>query len=507
MDSRQAARKNAVLLSSQWLFGRTHLGLRHIGQQHCEFSDVQATELEDPSAFVVPGSLILTTGLKFVDAPTGWAQYVSRLAAAGVVGIGFGTGVATPEVPPALITAAATHGMTLFDVPVDIPFISIIHAVYSEQARQENAAYQWLQTVQMRLNRDAVSGDVTVMVERAAVSLAASIAVVDDDKRIQCAATAPGCTAHAAEIAQSMVDAGHTTTTAMQWDGAQVQLQRMSTHGDRFHVMVVARDGEPFGPQERSVVQHCAGLADIVLQRPAYLRRSRNELNSLAMALLLGYEHDGASLGHAFEKAVDAQGRTRPVVIRSEYPEVIQAARAAVDRRLQGQSRTLFALELGQGSMLFLFRGTRDVTETIRPFGPLRKQLAIAVGAPVLWHELTRGHVDELLWRVHAAGLGTVLGPMDSTVSWLADPAVRRALAARAAETFDQLEAGPEPELAQTLELFLRLGGQVAKTAAALGVHRHTVRTRIERIEQLHSVDLSDPIVRAELLIVAISRH
>jgi purine catabolism regulator len=38
-------------------------------------------------------------------------------------------------------------------------------------------------------------------------------------------------------------------------------------------------------------------------------------------------------------------------------------------------------------------------------------------------------------------------------------------------------------------------------------VHRHTVRTRIARIAEACEVDLSDPVVRAELLLVAVTRR
>ena len=47
------------------------------------------------------------------------------------------------------------------------------------------------------------------------------------------------------------------------------------------------------------------------------------------------------------------------------------------------------------------------------------------------------------------------------------------------------------PELALTLETYLRAGSSVAATAARLYLHRNTVHYRLRRIEQLTGLDLA----------------
>ena len=61
---------------------------------------VHGTELADPTPFLEGGELLLTTGLRPID--TG---YVERLVRAGVVGLGFGTGLGHDVVPPGLVAA------------------------------------------------------------------------------------------------------------------------------------------------------------------------------------------------------------------------------------------------------------------------------------------------------------------------------------------------------------------------------------------------------------------
>ena len=57
-------------------------------------------------------------------------------------------------------------------------------------------------------------------------------------------------------------------------------------------------------------------------------------------------------------------------------------------------------------------------------------------------------------------------------------------------------DGGPLPE---TLRTWLSLHGSWDRTAAALSVHRNTVRQRVTRCATLLDVDLDDPDVRMEL--------
>ncbi len=93
---------------------------------------VHVSELDDPTPFLSGGELLLTTGLthrdEADDAPS-WDGYLQRLSAAGVVGLGFGTGLSHDQVPAALVVAARRHGVPLIEVPRSTPFIAISRAV------------------------------------------------------------------------------------------------------------------------------------------------------------------------------------------------------------------------------------------------------------------------------------------------------------------------------------------------------------------------------------------
>src|SRR5436190_20153215 len=81
---------------------------------------VHISELEDPTPWLSGGELLLTTGMQLTDAGR-QREYVARLAAHGLAGLGFGTGFAHEAVPECLAAAADEHGFPLFEVPFEVP--------------------------------------------------------------------------------------------------------------------------------------------------------------------------------------------------------------------------------------------------------------------------------------------------------------------------------------------------------------------------------------------------
>src|SRR5437016_3562435 len=85
---------------------------------------VHATDQPDPAPYLRGGEVVLTDGLWLASGTTP-VEYVRRLAEADVAAIGFGLVQAGPPVPRALVDACRRRRVTLFSVPVDIPFLAI----------------------------------------------------------------------------------------------------------------------------------------------------------------------------------------------------------------------------------------------------------------------------------------------------------------------------------------------------------------------------------------------
>ena len=118
------------------------------------------------------------------------------------------------------------------------------------------------------------------------------------------------------------------------------------------------------------------------------------------------------------------------------------------------------------------------------------------MGSPVQLKQLTREQIDQLALRTKTLKPGDVAQTNDSGLPWLREPGVAEALAARYEEIFGRIasyDAAHGTDYEITLAQYLRHSAQLGGTAEALGVHRHTVRTRIAKIQKLCEISLDNP--------------
>jgi purine catabolism regulator len=100
--------------------------------------------------------------------------------------------------------------------------------------------------------------------------------------------------------------------------------------------------------------------------------------------------------------------------------------------------------------------------------------------------------------------VGAQLGPTYSAMLASADEGEIAASIFAPIEAADGRRAG---DLCRTVIAWLGLNGQMEPTSGLLGVHRHTLRARVRRIERLIGQSLSDPTTRAELWFASLQRY
>ena len=90
-------------------------------------------EIADAARWLRPGTLMLTTGLRFAggvpDGDRRWDELVAALAVARVAGLLFGVGMVFDDVPDGLRRAATAHRLPLVAVAPEVPFARIEEAV------------------------------------------------------------------------------------------------------------------------------------------------------------------------------------------------------------------------------------------------------------------------------------------------------------------------------------------------------------------------------------------
>lgn len=496
-----------TLLSFTWLLNNPHAPLTTIAlPQATGFRAIQTNELEDPTGFIQPESIVLTVGMAFADRPAELPRYFQRLIDAGAVAIGFGTGVSFATIPQNAIDMARRHGIGLFEVAKEVAFASIVGTVHAEQTRLSQRAQRTLLRTQEQLTKTATAGSLQQLIVETARLTQSEIHLRNQDGAVIAHAAPP-------ELAPP---SSHPKSLPEPQPLPYSTRYAMTAKGTHAHTIEL-RAATPITAHTRNVLRHCAGLADVLLARTTALRERRNELNTLAMSALLGLTAaddaatstaaTSATLAPIFAPIADRRGFVRPVALVGEDAKVLRRALATADEQLSALSHYLFALPFDAQTHIMLVPAKMDAGGIATLAGAALPRLRVAVGAPVAWSQLTMPHVQTLARRAAASPLGQVSDQAGPELPWVREPAVTAALLARREEILGALtaaDADGNSDLARTFLIFARCGGHIARTAEALGVHRHTVRNRIEKIQNLCQLDLAEPACLAECLLVAL---
>ncbi|WP_372482526.1 PucR family transcriptional regulator ligand-binding domain-containing protein, partial [Streptomyces bambusae] len=161
------------------LLGDAALGLRPAaGGVRAEVYGVHASEMADPSPYLLGGELLLTAGQE-PGRPEEYAAYVARLVAAGVAALGFGVAPVHAAVPEALVAACARAGLPLVEVPPGTPFTAVARAVWRLMAEARTRELRRVTEAQQALASAAARPDpVAAVLRRLAATLGGWAAVL-----------------------------------------------------------------------------------------------------------------------------------------------------------------------------------------------------------------------------------------------------------------------------------------------------------------------------------------
>ena len=205
-------------------------------------------------------------------------------------------------------------------------------------------------------------------------------------------------------------------------------------------------------------------------------------------------------------RAADRDGRVRIAVAQYSGVGGAQQAATAVAVELQNHWRPVFVDQSGP-EVVVLLRGEdqRSFAESV--LAMVGRQGARAGLGTVV-------SVDDISDSVRQARLGCAVAGEGEVVdlvaqgSVLALEPVRQAFSGAHESVLGPLlehDRRTDSALVETLRGYLLANGQWEAAATSVGVHRHTLRHRVDRIEQLLRVDLTDARTRAELLLILLS--
>ncbi|MDL4777553.1 PucR family transcriptional regulator [Spirillospora sp. NBC_01491] len=449
---------------------------------------VAVSELEDPTPFLEGGELVLTTGMRLTSENA--ASYVTRLVTRGVAGLGFAVGVIHAAPPPELVDAARQQGLPLLEVPRPTPFIAIGKAV------SRLLAAEWYEDVtrafqaQRELTRAALRGPGT-LVARLARELGGWALLLDPSGAVRHAEPARA-RQRAADLASEIarLQGARPSTTgpssiALSGRDGYVVLQRIGLGGRPRGYLAVGTD-DPLPHVAHTIVGSAVALLTLQSETP----RTGRELRATLAALLLGLPPHSPALPPSPVRVLACAGGAAILDALEADPAGERALAVPMPGHCavivpEGQADHVIALAQAQGPV-----GASDPTD-IEPFGDalndaLRQAEQALTAARRLRTSADRPH--GVMRHSDLPGQG-ILGLLDRD---LAQGFAAALLAPLHAE---------DPALITSLRAYVAANGQGEAAARALGVHRHTLRTRMRKTAELLGRDLDDPAIRAELWI------
>jgi purine catabolism regulator len=447
-----------------------------------EVTWLHTSELSDPTPFLEGGEFLLTTGLGVGELATAQRSYIRRLARHGVAGLGFGVGFGFADAPAAIVEEANKLDFPVVVVPYEVPFVAITKAAAKELANEQLAQLTRALEVHERLSQAVLEGrGLQALLAIVCNHLDCSLALLDETGRVIGERHAHGRRSFAGALELPVAFNGGTAT-----------------------LKAVCESGS-FGDYDRLVLHH--GQTAIALELARSRAVSAAELR-LAGDLLEDLE----------ENRLEEREATRRMSAFGLEPTSTYAALLAVPRNGGGSERLRheIAVELDRRAVRFMSAARRDRAEFL-------VEVESEQGGLELAQHLLRAAGDARL-ALGRPGRGPALGrsllearaaldASDAPISSYRDLGSLELLLGlpdAALESFVTRVLGPvasDERLLESLTALLECGGRWSDAAAQLGIHRHTLRYRMDRLREQTGRHPDEPQEQMELWLAVKARQ
>jgi purine catabolism regulator len=475
---------------------------------------VHASELEDPTPWLKGGELLLSTGASIGATPARQRAYVRRLADAGLAGLGFGLGFSHDRVPKAVITTAEQLGFPVFEVPYPVPFIALTEAVFTRLVAEQYDVLQRAVDAEQALTRSAMDGEGVEGIASALARAVGGWALLLDLHGMPLAATSQAARRRLPRIWEELrvsrpEGAGFSVTLVDR--GHHVSAQPVGAQGRVEAFMAV---GKPDAPTQfdRIVAAHALSLFAIELAKSRAVAEAERRLqgdffDALAAGALPGQEMARGLARFGFPR------EARVVVVGLEGGETSDLAYACEDVLSRADAAYLISRHDSGVHVLLAEDPARDLDDLRKRVEErLGAYVRLGAGGAVPASETARGlrEARYALQVCRLEGWGSAgfddLGTYRLLLS-MAEPDALRAFADSMLAPLDAYDREHGGELQASLRAFLQHNARWETAAAELFVHRHTLRYRMRKVEELTGRDLSSSFDRMEFWLALRARE
>jgi PucR family transcriptional regulator, purine catabolism regulatory protein len=484
---------------------------------------VHISELPDPTPWLSGGEMILTTGLQLTT-PKLQREFARLVSDHHLAGIGFGTGLAHEQVPKPLLEEARTVGLPVFEVPYELPFIAITEKAFGRLVNEQYEVLQRSIAIHKRLERLVLEErGLEELVAAVSAAIGGSVMVLDARGETLAERTFRRHLSDEATAALRARVRERRRAGGRPGAGGELALEHPEIAGRSLMLpistrgrgapqawLAAVRDADGLGDFERLILQQAATVVALELMRQRVMRDTERRLagDVLAEALtgrlaeseiesrLRPFGVGGQAAVLVF--ACDDPGAAEPDLENALSEAGVGALVAARDRLLCAvvdAGDGLDPIELARslrGSLVAGHAGenARAGVGRVAPVGMVRRgfhEARCALEATAL----ANGSAPEVASHEDLGAFRLLLSVQDDEALRVYTQSVLGPLEDGGGEYGD--------ELLRSLEAFIEQNGQWEKAARQLYCHRHTLRYRIKRIEELTGRDMKSARDRIEL--------
>ncbi|MFE2231920.1 PucR family transcriptional regulator [Streptomyces sp. NPDC059442] len=437
-----------------------------------------ATETTSPAAWLEGAEVVMTTGLLLTGDDADSAAYVDELreGKASALIVGVGGGLPLQAVPTALSQHAERAGMPLLVAPATVPFASITKAVFVARASEERRLLERTLRTQRRLSAAAASSDgLEGLLSSWVQATGSGVAVCDASGRLLSAAGTDGqaLLTEAAPVIDTVALHGLRGSGGGDLPCGKVVVQPLGTARMRGLAVLLNADSA----ESRLLISVLVSLLSVELERRHLADEPQRRRRATLLARLFTTDIT-AEQAHALLRTADVPaGPVRAVAVQAAGDPVELAADLAL--ALPGGLARVTG-----GSVEVVVAQDTDIHAVLRRFAPGRPA---GIGPAVAPQHAALSLRQAVALLPSSAELGRPISAAEAgSVRLLLSLGSPATLAAFADTVLAPLDAAdPAGELTETLRVWLETNGSWAETSNLLGLHRHTVQNRIEKVAKL----------------------
>ncbi len=486
------------------------------------------------------GELLLTTGYGWPEAEQSSRRTIRALNGKRLAAILFDPGPFLGQIPANVVDEAGRLALPVLAAPRKLRFADVTEAIGRELIRRQYEMIERADRYHRQITAAAVEARDLNDIARTVCGLTRRSVTIEDAEfrllaRAECEearwpAPPPGEMSHLRSGERLRNADG-----AVRLDGRVACAIRAGT--EILGYLWILEGDPPLGDLELRVAEHGSMVAALHILRQrsqaavearightvvdALIRGDVPEEDLIERARLLGFD-PGGDYVVLIVSILDPAGRSRkwPLTSRDEYYRREHAAQ--VLRRMLGQERLPILCTYSLNRIVCLLSVDRmpDESEWLGRFvRVLHEHLAAADGVAPVLIALGTAHaglagVSKGYWEADKAlglakGTDRILFFEDLTLAHLlAQISDTTSLAAMYTRTLGPVLASPKGRvLRETLWALVDAGFNKEAAAAALGIHRNTMRGRVQRVQTLLCRSLDEPAVRRDLAVIKEIEH